>query len=92
MEGSLDWSLIIKLLAAVGGLSGIAALINSLTKASAGKVANLVKIIDAQAKRITELEGELSKVRAELAEWKARYYELAEWVRGLGLEPFEGCE
>lgn len=67
----------LEIVVAVGGLSGIAALINSFTKASASRVDSLCQIIDSQNEHILRVE-------AELREWKRKYYALAVIVRRLG--------
>lgn len=72
----------------LGGLSGVAALINSLSKASSGRVDDLCDIIDKQRERIEQLENDVARLRAEVEKWRQKYFDLARWARARGLDPF----
>jgi len=78
-------AVIVAILGAVGGLSGIAALIDARSKASSSRVDSLCEIID-------RLEAEVRRLDVEVTKWKAKYFELVNWVRDVGLEPFEDNE
>ena len=92
------------LLGAFGGLTGLAALINSLSKARSSSVENLkdvVKILNNEILRLQErvcnLEdkstAQAKKIRlleSKVEHWRDKYYELCDWVREtFGREPFE---
>ena len=81
-------AVLVGLLGAVGGLSGVAALINSLSKASSVRVDALCDIIDAQRRRIDSLESEVERLRQEVEKWRQKYYNLATWAKSRGLDPF----
>ena len=83
----MDMSPWVEVVLAVGGLSGVAALINSLSKASTDRVDQLVNIIDAQAERLGDLECEITKLEAVIARWRKRYYALVRWIEDQGMEP-----
>lgn len=56
------------LITALGGLTGVAALVRSLSSAKKSRVEFLCQIIDAQGARITELERDLDEVKARYEE------------------------
>jgi hypothetical protein len=74
------WAIVAGIIGAVGGLSGVAALINSLTKANATRVEYWIKVVRDQRERIEKLEEDVKK-------WKAYALSLCRWARGQGLEP-----
>ena len=76
-------AVLVGLLGALGGLSGVAALINARSKASSARVDTLCEIIE-------RLEAEVIRLDAEVTRWKRKYRELEQWVRNVGMEPFEG--
>lgn len=84
---NLPW---VQLLAGLGGLAGLAALFNSLTKASASKLENLVTIIDAQAAHIALLDARLAKTERALDEARAEVQRLLTWIDRQGLDLPQG--
>jgi septal ring factor EnvC (AmiA/AmiB activator) len=60
------------LVTAIGGLTGVAALINSLSSAKKSRVESLCEIIDAQDRRIQQQEHEINELRQELNKTQAQ--------------------
>ena len=97
VQGIPEWiTVVIYIVAGLGGLSGIAALINSFTKASSSRVDTLCTIINTQAahidsqdQEITALKRIVENLRAEVAEWQKKYERLLAWVKAQGLNPFK---
>lgn len=103
----MDLKYIVIAVSAFGGLSGLAALINSLTNAKSSSMDNLKDLVDVLnaeitrlRKRICNLEEEsksqklkIESLETKVTHWRNKYFELCDWVHEtFGLEPFEDEE
>ena len=79
----IDWPMLVAV------ISGIVASASWLTSARKGRVDNLCQIIDAQSKRIGELEEDLGSAKMRITELESENREYLRLLRANRIDPWE---